>query len=93
MKKENYLNEKDSLTDVLTAEKGLMKIYTTLLSEAVGKDVRRAVKNNMTETAEEQFGLFKTMQTAGYYMPKIADKAIIDQKIDSSSKILKELNC
>ena len=46
----------------------------------------------MFETAEDQFAVFSIMQKNGYYAPKIADKAVIDQKVSESAKILKEMN-
>ena len=46
----------------------------------------------MFETAEDQFAVFSIMQKSGYYAPKMADKAVIDQKMSDSSKTLKEIN-
>ncbi len=91
MMKEKMLNEKDSLTDILTAEKGLMKTYGTALTESVGTDVRKTLKNHFSELTEEQYKIFKVMQKAGYYTPAPANKSVIDQKIDSCSKVLKEM--
>ncbi len=65
MKNENILNEKDALYDILTGEKNLVKLYGSAMTEACGKDVRKAVKSNMFETAEEQYGVFETMQKTG----------------------------
>ena len=90
--KENVLNEKDSLTDVLTGEKDLVKLYASAYTESVGKDVRRKIKANLNETAEDQYSVFSLMQKSGYYEPKPADKAVIDQKISTCSKCLKEMN-
>ena len=91
MGKDNRLTEKDSLYDVLTGEKDLVKLYGTAMTEACGADVRRVVKNNMYETAQDQFGLFELMQKNGYYEVQPADKAVIDQKIDAFSKCLKNM--
>lgn len=85
-KSANGLNEKDLLTDILTGEKDLVKLYSTSLTEASGKDVRKTLKTNMSETAEDQFSVFSTMKEKGYYQPKPADKAMIDEKIESFSK-------
>ena len=82
----NTLNEKDSLTDILTGEKDLVKLYGSAMTEAVCRDVRRTLKNNMFETAEDQYNVFCVMQKNGYYQPKPADKAIIDEKIESFSE-------
>lgn len=91
MKNENILNEKDALYDILTGEKNLVKLYGSAMTEASGKDVRKAVKANMFETAEEQYSVFEVMQKNGYYEVQPADKAIIDEKISTFSKTLKGL--
>ena len=85
-KNSNGLSEKDVLTDVLTGEKDLVKLYSSSLTEASGKDVRKTLKANMSETAEDQYCIFSTMKEKGYYQPKPAEKAMIDEKIDSFSK-------
>ncbi len=87
-KKQNSLTEKDVLTDILTGEKDLVKLYSTSLTEASGKDVRKTLKANMSETAEDQYSIFCQMKTSGYYQPQPADKTMIDQKIESFSKSL-----
>ncbi len=84
-----YLTEKDVLTDILTGEKDLVKLYSTAMTEASGKDVRRVLKTNMNETAEGQYAVFCKMKASGYYEPKPADKAMIDEKADSFAKVLK----
>ena len=87
MKKNSIgLTEKDVLTDILTGEKDLFKLYSTAMTESSGKDVRRTLKNNMFETAEDQYSIFCKMQQSGLYEVKPADKATIDQKIESFSK-------
>lgn len=91
MKNENIMNEKDALYDILTGEKNLVKLYGTAMTEASGKDVRKTVKTNMFETAEEQYRVFECMQKNGYYEVQPADKNLIDQKTDNFSKVLKSL--
>ena len=89
---ENVLNEKDSLTDILTGEKDLIKLYSCAYTEAVGKDVKRKIKSNMFESAEDQCAIFGIMQKNGYYEPKPANKTVIDEKIKDFSKALKDMN-
>ena len=91
MKNENIMNETDALYDILTGEKSLVKLYGTAMTEASGKDVRKTVKSNMFETAEEQYRVFECMQKNGYYEVQPAGKAIIDEKISTFSKTLKGL--
>ncbi|MDY2880280.1 MAG: spore coat protein [Candidatus Borkfalkiaceae bacterium] len=88
---ENILNEKDSLTDILTGEKELVKLYGAALTETSGKELRRALREHLQETAEDQFALFKVMQKNGYYEPKPADKSVIDEKAQMFSKSLKQI--
>ena len=90
-KKDYSLNEKDSLTDILTGEKELVKLYGTAITEATNKEIRRIFKTNMSETADDQFMVFSEMMKNDYYQTKPADKATIDQKIESFSKISVEL--
>ena len=88
----NCLTEKDSLYDILTGEKDLVKLYGAAITESSGKDVRRVIKANMAETAEDQFGIFTLMQENGYYQVKPADKKTVDQKVDTYTKCLKDIS-
>ncbi len=90
-KKENQLNEKDSLQDMLLLEKSLAKIYVTALTEASGKSVRSTLKNGLTSTLNTQFSVYKTMNECGYYEPAPADKAVIDTKKETFEKVLNTL--
>ena len=73
------LNEKDTLQDMLESEKQLMELYTVALFEGSTKTVRKNFSTNLLGVAENQFGLFTQMQSRGYYEPKPAKKAMIDQ--------------
>lgn len=88
-KSENVLNEKDVLTDILTGEKDLVKLYGSGITEAVAKEVKKTFKTNMFETAEDQQTIFNAMQKEGYYQPKPADKAVIDEKKESFCQSMK----
>ena len=86
-KQQNQLNEKDSLQDMLMAEKAMVKMYSTALTEASGKTVRTVLKNGFNECVTDQHGLFKTMSDCGYYEPAPADKAVIDKQRDAFIKV------
>ena len=73
------LNEKDTLQDMLEAEKQLMELYTVALFEGSTKTVRKNFSTNLLGVAENQFGIFTQMQSRGYYEPQPAKKAMIDQ--------------
>ena len=61
------LNEKDSLQDMLSLEKTLVKIYATALTEGVSQNFRCKVEENFLETAKDQLNVFLQMTEQGYY--------------------------
>lgn len=81
------LNEKDTLTDMLMAEKAMVKMYSTALTEASGKSVRSVLKSGFNECIADQHGLFQIMNECGYYEPAPADKAVIDKQRDAFEKV------
>ncbi len=94
---ENYkskitLNEKDSLTDILMAEKELVKMYAQAMTEGAGKPFRSAVKSNMDGAIGDQFAVFTAMNKNGLYETTPADKAEIDKSKETYSQMLTQLN-
>ncbi len=73
------LNEKDALTDMLESEKQLMSLYTTALFEGSTKSIRKNFSENLYGVAENQFSLYTQLSTRGYYQPKQANKADVDE--------------
>lgn len=73
------LNEKDSLQDMLDAEKQLMELYTTALFEGSTKSLRKNFSQNLLAVAENQYCIYTQMNTRGYYEPKPANKNLIDE--------------
>lgn len=65
MKNENILNEKDALYDILTGEKNLVKLYGSAMTEACGKDVRKAVKSNMLKPRKSSTAFLKRCRKTG----------------------------
>ncbi len=65
-KAEITLNEQESLVDLLTAEKNLVKLYATALTESVTKGVRTALKLRLKEVIEEQALIFYELTERGY---------------------------
>ena len=90
-KQNNQLNEKDSLQDMLELEKSVVKMYVTAVTEAANKPVRSAIKSLLTESADDQYEIFKLMRDNGYYEPAPADKAVIDRDKDTFKKAQTEL--
>ena len=72
------LNEKDTLQDMLEAEKQLMSLYTTALFEGSTKSLRKNFSANLLGVAENQYSIFTQMQSRGYYEPQPAKKNMID---------------
>jgi len=85
------LNEKDTLQDMLEAEKQLMSLYTTALFEGSTKSVRKSFQTNLVGVAENQYCIFTQMQSRGYYEPQPAKKNMIDQANDTYKKQKKQL--
>ncbi|MBQ9103634.1 MAG: spore coat protein [Clostridia bacterium] len=65
-KAEVTLNEKDSLLDLLTIEKALVKCYATALTEGVSKGFRQMVKAHFNEVANDQIATFFMITKQGY---------------------------
>ena len=80
------LNEKDTLQDMLEAEKQLMALYTTALYEGSTKSVRKNISANLLAVAENQYSIFSQMQSRGYYDPKPAKKNMLDEATDTYKK-------
>ncbi len=85
------LNEKDTLQDLLESEKQLMEIYTTALYEGSNKSVRKSFSTNLLGVAESQYCIFTQMQSRGYYEPKPAVKAMLDEANETYKKQKKQL--
>lgn len=73
------LNERDALQDMLDSEKQLMEMYTTALFEGSTKSIRKNFSVNLLGVADNQYSLYAQMNTRGYYEPKPANKALIDE--------------
>ena len=91
-KKESSLNEKDSLQDMLNIEKQIVQLYSTAVMESSNKNLRKLLKQNFQEVAEDQFTVYQQMVNANYYKTKPADKATIDEKITNFTKVKSQLN-
>ncbi len=66
-KTEVTLNEKDSLTDCLIAEKNLVKTYALALTEGVSKGFRNNISRMFNESADTQIKVFFEMTERDYY--------------------------
>ena len=90
-KKESTLNEKDSLADMLNAEKMLLDSYLLAIKEGSTKSLRSQFMSNFTKAQENQFCIFSQMKEKGYYPIKTKKKQMVDQKTDDFCKMRKEI--
>lgn len=74
MKKSEGLTCQESLTDMLTVEKNLVKIYATALTEMSSEANRSLIKKNLTDAADGQNLIFCEMQRQGFYETAPATK-------------------
>ncbi len=65
-KAQTTLNEKDSLMDLLNAEKSLVNVYSQMLTEGVSKGFRDTVKDSLEQAIESQFEVFMLLTELGY---------------------------
>ena len=87
------LNEKDSITDLLTLEKTLAKVYTTALTEGVSKGFRDTVKEHLDQTLIDQFEVFSFLTEHDYMRVTSApqqDKDTVKEQFEKVKGQLKE---
>ncbi len=87
-KRETSLNERDSLDDLLMAEKQTMWAYTTALIEGSNKSVRKEILKNYSECAEDQFKVFSLMEERGFYKISPAERETIKTQAETFKKYL-----
>ena len=85
------LNEKDSITDLLTLEKTLVKIYATALTEGVSKGFRERVKENLDQTICDQFEVFTFLTEHDYMRVQSAPECAVNEQKEKFEKVKKEL--
>lgn len=79
------LTEEEILTDILSAEKGLVKLYATALTEMTNAKLRAQMKKFLSEVSDGQNEIFSLMQQKGYCQVAPAQKQKIDGAIDKFS--------
>ena len=60
------LNERDSLVDMLTVEKGLVKLYATAITEGVSNGFRSLITKQWLECTNDQIKVFFELTENGY---------------------------
>ena len=84
------LSDYDIISDVLSSQKGLIKLYGTALCEVASEDLRTIVSQKMTECADDQFDAFLYMNERGMYKTEPATVSKIKQACDKFGKSMKK---
>lgn len=80
------LNERDTLADMLSAEKEVMNAYNTAVAEGCNKGLRKEMLRHYSSVSENQFKVFSLMKDRGEYPVKSAE----EQDIKTQSEIFKK---
>lgn len=91
-KNEVTLNEKDSIQDMLNAEKALTKIYATAITEGVSKGFRKTVCDNLNGAVEDQFKVFAFMTEQGYYQVQTAPREAVRETKEKFACVKSQLS-
>ena len=86
------LNEKDSLQDMLTLEKSMVKLYAMAYTEGASKGFRQMVKTHLDETAEDQMQVFLQMTEHGYYQVESAPESMLSESKEKFCKVKEQLS-
>ena len=84
-KAEVTLNEKDSLTDLLSAEKSLVKLYALCITEGCSQGFRSVVKRHLSECITNQMDAFLLLTELGYYRVESAEEESLKKIKDNFS--------
>lgn len=91
-KAQTTLNEKDSLQDLLNAEKNLVKIYSTAITEGCSDGFRSVVMDNWQDSVSDQMDVFLQMTELGYYQVESAPEETLKEQRQKFCQIKNELN-
>ena len=86
------LNEKDSLQDMLNLEKGLVKIYSTAITEGVSNGFRTLIKEHWNEATEDQIKVFFQMTEHGYYEVESAPEQTLSEQKTKFAPVKSQLS-
>ena len=90
--RENSLNEKDCLQDMLTVEKNLVKVYSTVMTEGVSKGFRTTVKNHWNQAVEDQADVYFMMTDHGYAEVKSAPEKTLSEEKNKFKQVKMQLS-
>ena len=91
-KAETTLNEKDSLQDMLTLEKNLVKMYSTAITEGVSNGFRTIIKDHWNGAVSDQIDVFFQMTEHGYYKVESAPEDALEEQKEKFKPVLSQLS-
>ena len=91
-KAEVTLNERDSLIDMLTTEKMLVKLYATALTEGVSKGFRKSVEKYIDKVAYTQAQVFFMLTERNYERVHTADSVQTQELKEKFSEVKHQLS-
>lgn len=91
-KAEVTLNEKDSLQDMLTLEKDMVKVYSTAITEGCSKGFRNTIREHWENAVEDQMDVFLQMTELGYYQVESAPEDVLNENKSKFVKVKSQLH-
>lgn len=76
------LDDYEIISDVLSNEKQLVKLYSTALCESAEEPLRNVIRENLIECAQDQYATFEFMSKRGQYPQEQAPEEKIAQAKD-----------
>jgi len=85
------IDDRYLLDDMLCAEKQLIGLYGTAITEAGCPNLRRTFQQNMLNSIEDQFQIFTQMKNQGFYQSKATQNADVQQALQSMTRTKSEI--
>ncbi len=79
MSENNQMQDKEILTDMLTAQKHIATNYSLFADECANPQLRTDMMTLLKEEHEIQAQVFEEMQSRGWYQVSAAEQSCIDQ--------------
>lgn len=87
------LDDYEIISDVLGAEKQIVKLYSTALCEAAEDNFRNVIKENLDYAAEDQYKAFEFMSTRGMYKTEQASENDVNQAKQQFAPLTENSGC
>jgi spore coat protein CotF len=85
------LSDMDIISDVLSGQKALIKLYGTALCETDCPQLRSIISNQLTEAANDQFDAFLYMNQRGMYPTEQAQQPKVNKAKQKASQQQKQI--